>query len=166
MNINQRIKTIRQSANLTQRKFADMLGLKNGAISKIEKDGSTVTEQNRQLICNKFGISRRWLENGEGTMYDEIQNYKNVFQLLREEYGMTDVEEKILQSYFEIDKERRYVVTDFIKSIANKISITPDANKRLAQIEKDRERINKQLDDEKKAIISSASTLISKEKKA
>lgn len=71
MTINERIKRIRTDLKLSQNSFADCIGLKHGAISKMEKDGATVTDQNKRIICDKFHVSMQWLETGDGKMYQE-----------------------------------------------------------------------------------------------
>lgn len=57
LSINQRIKELRKSLGLNQRDFGARIGLKGGAISKIEQDGNTVVDQNKRIICDKFHIS-------------------------------------------------------------------------------------------------------------
>ena len=49
--MNKRIRELRKVLNLSQREFANKIGLKQNAISYMEKSGSTVTEQNIKNIC-------------------------------------------------------------------------------------------------------------------
>lgn len=116
MSINQRIKKIRKSRHLNQTEFADFMGLKHGAVSKMEKQGNTVTEQNRRLICEKFNISRQWLDTGEGEMYAEDAP-PDLFENMRQEFHMTPIEEKILRNYFDMDEKERKTFTDFIQKL-------------------------------------------------
>ena len=44
--MNSRIRELRKILNLNQKDFAQKIGLKQGAISYMEKNGSTITEQN------------------------------------------------------------------------------------------------------------------------
>lgn len=71
MDINSRIRTLRKELGLKQYEFANSIGLKNGAISWMEKTGNTVTEQNIEMICAKFNVNKTWLLTGEGTMFTE-----------------------------------------------------------------------------------------------
>ncbi|MBO5588303.1 MAG: helix-turn-helix transcriptional regulator, partial [Anaerovibrio sp.] len=64
--INAQIKTLRKALKLNQADFGERIGLKNGAISKMEQEGSTVTDQNIKLICEKFNVRREWLTEGTG----------------------------------------------------------------------------------------------------
>ena len=74
--INERIKMVRKTLNLTQVEFAKKLGIHGGSVSTIELGGS-VTEQNIGLICtpNRFidgkAVNENWLFRGEGEMFQE-----------------------------------------------------------------------------------------------
>lgn len=69
--INNRIRTLRKKLHLNQAEFGEKIGLKNGAISWMEKEGNNVTDQNIQLICEKFQVRRDWLVDGTGEMFAE-----------------------------------------------------------------------------------------------
>lgn len=134
MNINQRIKALRKSLKLNQTDFGSRIGLKNGAISKIEQDGGTVVDQNKHMICDKFHISMHWLETGEGDMY-AADSSNDIFDSLREELNLSDMEEKILRGYFELDEHSRQSVAEFIINIgkvANK-AISSSADKNIVE---------------------------------
>lgn len=47
--MNNRIRELRKTLNLSQREFAEKIGLKQNAISYMEKSRATVTEQNIKL---------------------------------------------------------------------------------------------------------------------
>ena len=67
--INDRIKLLRKKKDMSQGEFGKVIGLKQGAISKLEKSGNVVVDQNIQLICEKFQVRREWLIDGIGEMF-------------------------------------------------------------------------------------------------
>lgn len=67
--INDRIKLLRKKKDMSQGEFGKVIGLKQGAISKLEKSGNVVVDQNIQLICEKFQVRREWLVDGIGEMF-------------------------------------------------------------------------------------------------
>ncbi len=69
MSINERIKLLRKSLNLTQKDFGKKISMKNGTVSWLEKEGNTVTDQNIRSICMAYDVSERWLRDGSGDMY-------------------------------------------------------------------------------------------------
>lgn len=78
MNQGDRIKELRKKIELTQKEFAQEIGIKNTAISKIENGDASLTEQNIKLICSDsrfipgVTVSETWLRTGEGEMFVPI----------------------------------------------------------------------------------------------
>lgn len=68
--MDERIKRIRKEFKMTQDKFSKKVGISVSAVSKIEKGINNPSEQTIRAICREFGISRYWLETGEGAMYE------------------------------------------------------------------------------------------------
>lgn len=116
MSINDRIRQIRLSERMTQAEFAKALGLKQNTVSRMEKEGNTVVDQNKKIICEKFLVNKDWLETGTGDMHmpgtvlDAIDN-------LRDKYHMTEIEERLLRAYFQLSEESRARACDFIRRI-------------------------------------------------
>ncbi len=69
--MNNRIRELRKTLKLSQKEFAEKIGLKQNAISHIEKRNSTVTEQNIKIICSQFNVNENWLRTGSGKMFLE-----------------------------------------------------------------------------------------------
>lgn len=91
--MNKRIRELRKALGLSQREFADKIGLKQNAISYMEKSGSTVTEQNIKTICSQFSVNECWLRTGDGNML--LENEKKQ----REFFEVFDGLSPILQDY-------------------------------------------------------------------
>jgi transcriptional regulator with XRE-family HTH domain len=78
LNQGDRIKELRKKIELTQKEFAQEIGIKNTAISKIENGDASLTEQNIKLICSDsrfipgVTVSETWLRTGEGEMFVPI----------------------------------------------------------------------------------------------
>lgn len=77
--MNTRIRELRKSLNLSQKEFAKKIGLKQNAISYMEKNGSTVTEQNIKTICSQFSVNECWLRTGSGKMFLENEKKQKEF---------------------------------------------------------------------------------------
>lgn len=77
--MNKRIKELRNSLNLSQKEFAEKIGLKQNAISYMEKNGATVTEQNIKNICSQFSVNENWLRTGSGSMFLENEKKQKEF---------------------------------------------------------------------------------------
>ena len=91
--MNKRIRELRKVLNLSQREFANKIGLKQNTISYMEKSGSTVTEQNIKNICSQFSVNENWLRTGFGKMF--LENEKKP----KEFFDIFDELSPILQDY-------------------------------------------------------------------
>ena len=77
--VNTRIRELRKALNLNQKDFAQKIGLKQNAISYMEKSGATVTEQNIKTICSQFNVNENWLRTGSGKMFLENEKKQREF---------------------------------------------------------------------------------------
>lgn len=102
--MNKRIHKLRKTLKLNQKEFAEKIGLKQNAISYIEKDGATVTEQNIKNICSQFSVNEEWLRNGIGQMFMENQKKQKEFFDIFSELN------PILQEYLIKTAEELYAV--------------------------------------------------------
>lgn len=87
-----RIKAIRKALNLSQREFGERLGVSRDVISNIEYGRVQPKELFLKHICQLYNINRKWLETGEGEMFDDtppndkLQEALAIFKLLRPEF--------------------------------------------------------------------------------
>jgi len=69
--VNERVKQLRKTLDLTMEKFGDRLGVKKNSISQIESGKNSLTEQMIKSICREFDVDEEWLRNGTGSMFIE-----------------------------------------------------------------------------------------------
>lgn len=70
----ERIRIIRKSFGLTLEEFGERLGVKKGAISKLEKNQVNLTEQMAKLICHEYNVNYDYLVNGTGKMFPDTDD--------------------------------------------------------------------------------------------
>ena len=114
--LNARIKELRKSMKLNQAEFGEQIGLKTSAISKMEQEGSTVTEQNIKLICEKFHVRREWLTEGTGEMFSETED--TLFKSFAERYHLSPDDQSLASYLLQMTSEERQKVTQFIVEMA------------------------------------------------
>jgi transcriptional regulator with XRE-family HTH domain len=78
VNINQRIKTLRKSLNLTQKEFAKKIYVSTSFQTLTELGQKKVLDRHIKLIISAFGVNEAWLRTGEGEMLekDTTPDYK------------------------------------------------------------------------------------------
>ena len=105
MTIQERIRQVRQKNNLTMEEFGKRIGIKKNSISLIESGKNNPSEQTILSICREFNINEEWLRTGNGTA-TKSSDTVDITRLLQDR-GATELELKILQAYFELDKPLR-----------------------------------------------------------
>jgi transcriptional regulator with XRE-family HTH domain len=66
-----RFKVVRESSDLSQIQFGDLLKVKRTAVSRIETGHITPTLRHILTVSEHFNISVEWLINGRGPMHGE-----------------------------------------------------------------------------------------------
>ena len=69
--IGSRIKEIRKDHALTQERFGEIIGLKDSAVSMLEKNDRRLTESVIKNIISQFCVNEIWLKDGFGEKYNE-----------------------------------------------------------------------------------------------
>ena len=116
MTINQRVKHLRKDLlKLTQTELGDKLGLGKAAISKMESSASTITEQNKKMICKEFNVSYAWLVDGIGEVFIETDDL--FIDLLAKEYDLDELQVRLIEKFVKLDKKNREAFMDFLKDV-------------------------------------------------
>lgn len=67
--MNERLKIVRKSLNLTQQQFADRLNTSRNNIAGYESGTRLPSSSAISLICREFNVNETWLRTGEGEMF-------------------------------------------------------------------------------------------------
>lgn len=68
--INERLLQLRKALNKTQDEFGKEVGVSRSVIKNLEYNLTEPKPQFIELICKTYGVSRIWLETGEGEMFE------------------------------------------------------------------------------------------------
>lgn len=74
-----RVRKLRKALNLTLEKFGKPLGVGKTAISNIENDNRSLTEQMIASICREYNVNEEWLRNGTGEMFTQVSVYEKAY---------------------------------------------------------------------------------------
>lgn len=110
--IGQRVRQIRKSdrVNLTLLEFGLKLGVAKATISGIESGNNNLTKPMKIAICREFSVNEKWLETGEGEMFDPPP--RDALDMLAETYQFDSYEREIFRELFEdfFKSERREII--------------------------------------------------------
>lgn len=70
--MNERIKKLRKHLDLTQREFAERIGVKQNTVAQYEMGRNVPIDSVISLICREFNVNEVWLRNGTGEMFVEL----------------------------------------------------------------------------------------------
>lgn len=79
--MNQRIAKIRDDAGLTQEKFAEKLGVTRNFIWQLESGSRSPGDRTIRDICKAFHVDEKWLREGTGDPYREIEAEEELLDL-------------------------------------------------------------------------------------
>lgn len=150
--INQRIKEFRKSLHLNQEEFGKHIGLKNSAVSKMEKDGSTVIDQNIRLICTTFGVSERWLREGTGDMLAQTRD--DYVRAFAERCHLGETFIQVMKNFLALSEEDRATMFHSIQQVA--AGLPAPALSKEDEIEREVERYRQELLAEQKGSSSTS----------
>lgn len=71
--MNERLKKLRKTLDLTQQKFADRIGVKQNTIAQYEMGRNIPIDSVVSLICREFNVNEAWLREGTGEMFALIE---------------------------------------------------------------------------------------------
>ena len=115
----ERVKEIRKALDLTLEKFGEKLGVGKTAISKIEKNERSLTDQMAKSICREFNVNYDYLMYGEGEMFSDLP--QTVLDELCRQYDLNAFDRALVETYIELSKSEKEAVKEKMVKFANKI---------------------------------------------
>lgn len=127
MSYGNRILELRKTLGLTLEKFGEPLGVTKTAISRIEKEERSMTEQMAKAICREYNVNYIWLTDGTGDMFrkpsDEVGYY--VEELLEYEGNgnpFYDMIIEMMKTYHNLDEKSKTVIREYFKGVKKGLS--------------------------------------------
>lgn len=72
--MNLRLKELRKKLGFKQSELASKLNLSTSAICDYERGRRRITERTIDDICLKFNVNKKWLEHGEGEIFNDFSD--------------------------------------------------------------------------------------------
>lgn len=117
-----RIKLIRKDAGLTLEKFGECLGVGKTAISKLENNERSLTDQMAKSIYREYGVNEEWLKTGEGEMFKPRTRSEIIAQfageLMKEEDS--SFRKQLVEVLAELDLQEWKLLEGIAKKLAKK----------------------------------------------
>ena len=116
--MNERIRKLRKTLDLTQQEFANKLGMKQNTIATYEMGRANPSDQTIRSICREFNVNDSWLRTGEGEMFIQIPEKDETADLVYDLLGPArnefhDIIIEIMRTYKELSPSAQQTLTDF-----------------------------------------------------
>lgn len=125
MSIHQRFKEVRKKLNFTQTEFGEQLGKKLRVIQYYEANDSSITLDIILLLQEKFNVNTDWLINGNGNMFNNVQNISFNGELL--ELVVETVEEIFVSNQLSLNPNKKAKLIRLLYEYMDK-QVIEDAN--------------------------------------
>ena len=111
-----RVKTLRKTLGLTQREFADRIGMKPNTVATYEMGRSIPSDPAINNICKEFRVSEMWLRTGSGEMF--LPAPRDALDELIEQHGLPREFRSLTDKFLELRPEQREAVIEYMRSVA------------------------------------------------
>lgn len=125
----ERVKMVRDKAQLTMEQFGSRIGgVSKSTISNIENDNRNLTEHMLKSICREFDVNEKWLKTGEGDMPRKLSEEEEVAALVSDllEDGRDNpffgIILEIVQTYNELSPASQKVLQEASKKLVENLS--------------------------------------------
>ena len=146
--MNERIKKLRKTLNLTQQSFAERIGTTQNNIANYESGRRNPSGAAINNICKEFSVNETWLKTGNGEMFKEKD--ETIISELADKYHLDELDIRIIESYLKLPPNYRSTFRQFIQTL-----VEQETSKDPIQSELDAYRV--ELEAEDKEATSSAS---------
>lgn len=111
--MNERIKILRESMELSRAAFGKCLGISGDMVNNMERGRVEIREDRIKLICSTFNINEDWLRTGEGNP-DKDKDID--FGKICADIGVNDPKAKeAIEKYYELSNEDKQLWWKFME---------------------------------------------------
>ena len=101
-----RIKQIRQHADMTQLQFAEKIGLSRNYVAMIEIGQREPSDRTIADICREFGVDRVWLETGAGEPFRPVDRDEEIAAILGKAISGNDTaRDRLIRAFSKLPDE-------------------------------------------------------------
>ena len=116
-----RIRAVRKNSNLTQKEFAEKLGIKQNTVASYEMGRIGISDSVVISICREFGYREEWLRDGiepkQPPKLEEDELAEYIEDLLSTESPTYTLIKSILNVYCKLDDKSRQIADSIIDKI-------------------------------------------------
>ena len=153
--MNERLRKLRKTLDLTQQEFADRIGSKRNTVAKYETNTNTPSAAVISLICREFNVNETWLRTGEGEMFIEVSQEDEYTKAAASIAQNNDVEiMSLLVEYWKLDDTSKEIFKNYLRNVSERIVSAKPNTLTLAKANKIYEECPKTPEELEKLVIN------------
>lgn len=111
-----RIRKLRRALDLTQREFAERIGMKSNTIATYEMGRAFPSDPTINNICKEFDVNEAWLRTGEGEMF--APKASNALDALSKERGLSHGAYIAIEKFLNLKPEMQEGIINYFLEVA------------------------------------------------
>ena len=120
--MNERLKKLRKTLDMTQQEFSDKLGVKRNTVGQWEIGRNDPSDAIILSICREFNVSEEWLRTGKGEMFIQLSRNEEIAEFVGQLMSDEDdsFKKRLISGLAALDENGWKVLEDFLDSIHKK----------------------------------------------
>lgn len=115
-----RIRKLRKALDLTQKSFAERIGMKSNTIATYEMGRAVPSDPTVNNICKEFNVNESWLRYGVGEMFAPSPNSE--LDVLASKYHLSHGAYILIEKFLLLNSESQQSVVDYVLEVAAALS--------------------------------------------
>jgi transcriptional regulator with XRE-family HTH domain len=115
--MNERIRSVRAAAGLTQPEFAEKLGLTKNFISLIENGQREPSDRTVRDICRVFGVNEIWLRTGVGEPFTPLSRSEELAAIFERMEVGDDAKSRLIRAMARMPDEAFPPFVKFVEQL-------------------------------------------------
>lgn len=129
----ERLKELRKTLNLTQQEFAEKIGVKRNTIAQYESGRNAPIDAVITLICRTYNVNETWLRTGEGEMFVSRDRSEAIAQEVNR--FMADhpdsFRERLISLLIRLDEKQWEVLEQYARQLVDAHDLEPTIDERV-----------------------------------
>ncbi len=120
--MNERLKKLRKTLDMTQQTFSDKLGVKRNTVAQWEIGRNEPSDAIILSICREFNVNEEWLRTGKGEMFIQLSRNEEIAEFVGQLMSDEDdsFKKRLISGLAALDENGWKVLEDFLDSIQKK----------------------------------------------
>lgn len=114
--MNNRIRKLRKSLDLTQEKFGSRIGVKGNTVAQWESGRNDPPDSSITFICREYNVNEAWLRTGTGEMFNPSPS--SAMDVLAAEYHLDQNAYVVVEKFLNLKPEYQKGVIEYFKAVA------------------------------------------------